>query len=96
MVTLQTMKRNLLAVDGTTYPLAQGVDVDDLKRQIEDAVKSSARFVNFVVVGNRAVSVLFTPRTCVQISVETVQYDPRDTGEENTPFGGFYDTDLVY
>ncbi|WP_309064483.1 hypothetical protein [Microbacterium sp.] len=95
MVTLQTMNRTLLGVDGTTFPLAQGVDVDDLKRRIEEAVETSGRFVNFVVVGNRPVSVLFTPHSSVHITDETVQFDPRDTGEESAPFGGFFDHDLL-
>lgn len=88
---MQTMVRTQIAMDGSNFLLAQGQDLDDLKRRIEDAARSGARFVDFVVVGNRNVSVFVSSGTEVVISIETVQYDPRDTGDEETPFGGEFD-----
>jgi hypothetical protein len=55
------------------------------------ALGSAGRFIAFTVVGNRAVSVLITARSHVIISVETVQFDPRDTGDDELPYGGLYD-----
>lgn len=77
--------------DSTTYLLAQDQDVADLRRRIEDAVRSTGTFVDFVVVGNRQVSVLITQRSRVTISVATVPFDGRDTGDIEFPYGGYYD-----
>lgn len=91
MMETQTMVRTTVAINGTGYFLAQGQDTEDLQNRIEAATASSGRFVRFTVVGNRAVSVLITPRSQVVISVETVQFDPRDTGDDEEPFGGLFD-----
>jgi len=88
---MQTMVRTAVAVNGDTTFLAQGQDLDALKRRIEAAMKTAGAFVDFVVVGNRAVSILISPRTQVVFSVETVQFDPRDTGDNEEPRGGLYD-----
>ncbi len=88
-----TMVRTMVDADGVRFMLAQDQDVDDLKRRIEDASASQGRFVEFVVLGNRGVSVLVNSRTRIVLSVETVQFDPRDTGDSDAPFGGFYDID---
>jgi len=87
----QTMVRTQIAIDDHAYYLAQGQDLSGLQTRIEDAVRSGARFERFVVVGNREMSVLFTPTTRVVFSVETVQYDARDTGDADLPYGGFFD-----
>lgn len=87
----RTMVRTQIAVNEVGFLLAQGQDVDVLKEEIESAVRSGARFVEFVVVGNRAVSVLVSAATQVVISVETVQFDHRDDGDDNSPYGGAYD-----
>ncbi|WP_247597078.1 hypothetical protein [Leifsonia sp. PS1209] len=91
MIEMQTMVRTTIAINGTGYFLAQGQDIEDLQNRIEAAAASSGRFVSFTVVGNRAVSVLITPRSQAVISVETVQFDPRDTGDDEEPFGGLFD-----
>ncbi len=87
----QTMVRTEMAINGGTFLLAQGQDVEVLKRRIVDAVRTDGQFVEFVVVGNRQVSVLFSETTQVTFSVETVQFDPRDTGDDTEPFGGAFD-----
>jgi len=85
------MVQTEITINSGTYLLAQNQDLDDLRRRIEAAAESGARFVTFTVVGNRSVSVLVTPSTQVALSVETVQFDPRDTGDEDFPFGGPFD-----
>ncbi|NKF33739.1 hypothetical protein HER21_45775 [Pseudomonas sp. BGM005] len=47
--------------------------------------------MDFVVVGNRQVSVLITQHSRVTISVATVAFDERDTGDLDFPYGGYYD-----
>lgn len=91
---MQTMVRTQIAINGTSFYIAQGTDIDAVKEQIEDATLSTGKFVSFTVVGNRAVSVLTTPHSEVALSVETVQLDLRDNGEESSPFGGHFDSDF--
>ncbi|BAJ75072.1 hypothetical protein MTES_2108 [Microbacterium testaceum StLB037] len=87
----QTMVRTQIAIDEASFFLAQGQDLPELRSRIEQAVQAGGRFVSFVVVGNREVSALFTAHSRVALSVETVQYDPRDTGDSDDPYGGFFD-----
>lgn len=91
MTDMQTMVRTEIAVNGGAYSLAQGQDLDDLKRRIEEAMRTAGTFVDFIEVGNRVVSVLISPRSQVAFSLETVQYDSRDVGEDGDPFGGIFD-----
>lgn len=86
----QTMVRTEVSIDGRAFFLAQGTDARELQQQIVAAVESPG-FVTFTVVGNREVSVLITPRSQVVFTVETVQFDARDTGDSDFPYGGFYD-----
>lgn len=85
------MMQTEIVLDGESYLLAQIQDLGDVKHRIEEAVKTAGRFVNFVVVGNREVSVLITPHSRVSISVSTVLFDARDTGDVDFPYGGFFD-----
>ncbi len=91
MSEVQTMIQTEVTIDGTSYLLAQDQDVTELRRQVEATVRTSGAFVDFVVVGNREVSVLITPPSHVTITVATVAFDPRDTGDLDYPFGGYFD-----
>lgn len=91
MSDVQTMVRTLLAVNDADFLLAQGQDIETLKRRIESAAATGPKFVDFLVVGNRSVSVLITATTRAIFSIETVQFDARDTGDELSPYGGFFD-----
>lgn len=85
------MVRTEVTVDGRSFFLAQSQEPGALQERIEAAVASPGVFVSFTVVGNREVSVLITPRSQVVFTIETVQFDERDTGDSDFPFGGFYD-----
>jgi hypothetical protein len=87
----QTMVRTHVGVDDSSFLLAQGQDVTGLKREIEGAAHAGGGFVDFVVVGNRTMSVLITPVTRVVFSIETVEYDARDDGDDSSPYGGTFD-----
>ena len=87
----ETMIQTEVVFDGSRFLLAQDQDVDDLRRRIEAAANTAGTFVDMVVVGNKAVSVLITPSTQVTISVATVAYDPRDTGDVDFPYSGYLD-----
>lgn len=85
------MVRTQVAINGSGFFLAQDQDLVDLRQRIEAAMRTPGTFVDFVVVGNRWTSVLISPGTQVVFSVETVQFDSRDTGDDETPFGGLFD-----
>lgn len=91
MADRETMIQTEVVFDGASFLLSQDQDVDDLRERIESATRTSGTFVNLVVVGNRAVSVLITPNTQVTISVAPVAYDPRDTGDVDFPYSGYHD-----
>jgi len=91
MTDAKTMIQTEVVFDGTSYLLAQDQDVGDLRHRIEEAARIGGTFVDMVVVGNRSVSVLITPTTRVAISVSTVAYDSRDTGDIDFPYSGYYD-----
>lgn len=88
------MVQTEVIIDGVACLLAQDQQADDVMRQIEEATATTGRFVHLVVVGNRKVSLLVTPTTRASISVATVAFDERDTGDTSEPFGGFYDYTL--
>ncbi|WP_282848297.1 hypothetical protein [Microbacterium oxydans] len=85
------MARTRIALNESEFFLAQGQDAVELRGRIEEAIQTGGGFVEFMVVGNRSVSVLITSVTRVVISVETVELDARDTGDEAVPYGGEYD-----
>jgi hypothetical protein len=92
MTRMQTMVRTEIVVNGSRFDLAQDQDIENVKSRVEAAAASpSARFVEFTVVGNRSVSVLISSAASVVLSVETVQYDPRDSGDLTEPYGGLFD-----
>ncbi len=88
---MQTMERTEVVIDGVSLLLAQEQDLDDLIQRFEAAANGPARFVEFVVVGNRRMRVLITPGARIMISTTSVPYDPRDTGDESAPWGGMFD-----
>ncbi|MFS0853034.1 hypothetical protein [Microbacterium sp. 179-I 3D4 NHS] len=88
---LQTMVRTQVVINDTSFFLSQGQSIAEMKEMVVAAIQAGGRFVDFTVVGNRQVSVLVTATSQVVISVETVQYDPRDTGDEGEPYGGAFD-----
>ena len=88
---MQTMARTRIALNESEFFLAQGQDAAELRGRIEEAMHRGGGFVEFTVVGNRSVSVLITSVTHVVISIETVEFDARDTGDSTVPYGGEYD-----
>lgn len=85
------MIRTTITIGDAHFLLAQGQDLEALRRRIEEAIHRGGGFVDFVVVGNRTVSALMTGSERVIFTVETVPFDERDTGDPDVPFGGFFD-----
>ncbi|MEL5991776.1 hypothetical protein ACOKGD_02485 [Microbacterium phosphatis] len=88
---LLTMVRTEVRVNGHAYLLAQGQDLEDLRQRFAAAAQGPGAFIDFTAVGNRAVSVLINRSSEITLSSETVQHDPRDTGDENYPYGDPFD-----
>ena len=87
------MVQTTIALGDDHFILAQGHDLDDLKVRIETAIESGGAFVDFVVVGNRVVSVYMTDRERIVLTKATVVFDERDTGDVAVPYGS--DLDLA-
>jgi hypothetical protein len=77
---MQTTVRTRIAFDDAEVVLAQGQDVAELRRRIEEAVRAGGGFVEFLVVGGRSVSILIGASTRVVITVEAVGVDQDDGG----------------
>lgn len=69
-----------VSIDGSTFVLERGQDVEDVKRRIEAAANSPARFVDLIVRGGVQVSALITPHSRVTISIRTA------AGSDDEPF----------
>jgi len=80
------MMRTSVSVNGVEYRLAQGRDIDDVKRATVAAVRSGGDLVDIVVVGNRLVSVLVSPGIPITFEGHEVEVDNRDTGDLDFPF----------
>lgn len=87
----RTMVRTHVAVNDVGFVLAPGQDVDALKEEIESAARSGPRFVEFVVIGGRTVSVLMSAATQIVISAETIPVDQLADSDDVEPFGSAYD-----
>jgi hypothetical protein len=80
------MKRYTITVGSKSYILAQGHEIDDLRRLVVDAVHSGGAFVEFVVLGNRQISALVSAGLPVIVEMAEVEVDERDTGDVQYPF----------
>jgi hypothetical protein len=88
---IRTVVHTHVIIHDSSFYLAHDQSLDELKQRIEAAAATTGRFVDFLVVGNRSVSVLISPGTPVVFSMETMHLDERDTGIESEPFGGDFD-----
>ncbi|RWZ50837.1 hypothetical protein ELQ90_08335 [Labedella phragmitis] len=80
------MIRHTCTIGSTSYVLAQGLGIDHLKTQMVEAIRSGGGFVDFVVFGNRGISVLVSPGTSIVFETAEVDLDDRDTGDVARPF----------
>jgi len=91
MSSQKTMVQTTFAIGDAHFVLAQGHDVDELKSRIEARIQAGGGFVEFVVVGNRTVSVYMTDHERIVITKANVVFDERDTGDIEAPYGGYLD-----
>jgi hypothetical protein len=83
------MKRHFVDIAGTTFFLAQGGDVQDVKDAVVAAMRNGGDLVDLVVLGNVEVSVAVSPGVPVIFRSEDVDIDERDTGDLADPFHPF-------
>jgi hypothetical protein len=80
------VKRYTATVGTKSYILAQGHSIEGLREEMVDAMRSAGAFVDFVVLGNRRISVLVSPGLPVVFEEAEVEVDERDTGNVSRPF----------
>ncbi|KZX21959.1 hypothetical protein [Rathayibacter tanaceti] len=80
------MIRTTVTIEGKTYGLSQGTDVDDLKQSATRATQAGGGLIDFVIVGNRQVSVLISSGVPVIFEELEVLDDDRDTGDVHRPW----------
>ena len=87
-----TRVRTEVTINDTPFLMAEGQDLNDLKRRIEDASQPGGRFVDFVIAGDRSISVLITAASRVVVTVDIVPLDiPSIAGEDE--YDGTFDYD---
>lgn len=59
----------VVALDGNRFELTDGAQAKSLRGQVEQAVASGGRFIDFITASGDPVAVLITPRSRVTISV---------------------------
>jgi hypothetical protein len=80
------VKRYTATVGTKSYVLAQGHSIDSLREEMIGAIRAGGAFVDFVVLGNRRISVLVSPGLPVVFEEADVEVDERDTGNVSRPF----------
>jgi hypothetical protein len=83
------MRRHYVDIAGTTFFLAQGGDIQDVKDAVVAAMRNGGDLVDLVVFGNAEVSVAVSPGVPVIFRSEEVDIDERDTGDLADPFRPF-------
>jgi hypothetical protein len=84
-----SMKRHYVVVAGTTFFLAQGLDVQTVKDSVVAALRAGGGLVDLVVVGNVGVSVAISPGVVVIFQSEEIDFDSRDSGDLADPYRPF-------
>jgi len=80
------VKRYTATVGVKSYVLAQGHSIEGLREEMIGAIRAGGDFVDFVVLGNRRISVLVSPGLPVVFEEAEVEIDERDTGNVSRPF----------
>jgi hypothetical protein len=75
------MKKDTVEIAGTTFFLARGVDVQDVKNAVAEALRNGGDLVDLVVYGNSEVSVAVSSGIPVVFRSEEVDVDERDTSD---------------
>jgi hypothetical protein len=86
------MKRTTLRIDGTAYALAQGQNIDAIKRAVVQGVRDGGDLITLTVVGNKELDILVTAGVPVTFESEEIAYDNQDNGDLAAPYlVGSYD-----
>lgn len=79
------MKVNKVRVDGQMFILDPDQDVEQLQREILDAIRAGGKFVNFNTVGRATISVLITAGIAVRFEVIDTPDGQLDQWEKRPP-----------
>lgn len=81
----ETVKVNKVRVDGQMFILDPDQDVEQLQREILDAIRAGGKFVNFNTVGRATISVLITAGIAVRFEVIDTPDGQLDQWEKRPP-----------
>jgi hypothetical protein len=79
------MKTSKSHIDGQMFILEPGEDIVELKRQIVEAARNGADFVDFQTIGRGTISVLITPNLPVRFEVVEESAEQFAAWEQNPP-----------
>jgi hypothetical protein len=80
------VQRVTMNVDGTSYPLAQGQEIDTIEAAVVQAARDGADLVTVTLYGNRALDIVVTPGVPITFETEEVPDEARDDGDLSVPF----------
>lgn len=89
------MKRTTLIVNDTSYPLAQGQDIDTIEAAAVEAVHQGGDMITITAYGNREVSIQVSPGVPLVFESEEVPSEARDAGNLDHPFKPYSEFDDI-
>jgi hypothetical protein len=87
------MQRTTLIVNDTSYPLAQGQEVDAIEAAAVEALHQGGGLITVTTYGNREVSILVSAGVPLVFESEEVAYESRDDGNLGSPFDPYSEFD---
>jgi hypothetical protein len=89
------MQRTTLIVNDTSYPLAQGQEVDAIQAAALEAVHQGGGLIKVTTYGNREVSILVSAGVPLVFESEEVPDESRDDGNLDFPFEPYSELDDI-
>jgi hypothetical protein len=80
------VQRVTMNIDGTSYALAQGQEIDTIEASVVQAARDGADLVTVTLYGNRALDVVVTPGVPITFETAEVPDEARDDGDLTVPF----------
>lgn len=90
------MQRTTLTVNDTSYPLAQGQNVDTIEAAAVEAAHQGGGLITVTAYGNRKVSILVSAGVPLVFEFEEVPDESRDDGNVAHPFAPYSEFDDIF
>jgi hypothetical protein len=89
------VKRTTVTVNDTSYPLAQGQEIDTIEAAAVEAVHRGGDMITITAYGNREVSILVSSGVPLVFESGEVPNEPRDDGDLDQPFEPYSEYDEI-